>query len=153
MRAIGLVGAAAILPVSVFAECSDTHVDLKGEFGQARFAVEVADDPSERAKGLMFREHMDRMEGMLFVYDRPTSPVFWMKNTPLPLDILFFSPEGKLTAVQERAVPFDETGLPGGDNVQYVLEIHGGLAERLGISEGAILRHPALGPSAAWPCK
>lgn len=135
-----------------WAACDPARVDLRGEFGQVRFIVDVADDPQERSQGLMFVTDMGRMEGMLFVYERPNSPVFWMKNTPQPLDILFFDPEGVLTRIQADAIPFDETGLPGGDNVQYVLEIHAGLVERLGIAEGTELRHPALGEEAAWPC-
>jgi uncharacterized membrane protein (UPF0127 family) len=134
------------------AACDPARVDLRGDFGQLRFSVEVADDPQERSRGLMFVTDMGRMEGMLFVYERPNSPVFWMKNTPQPLDIIFFDPEGRVTTIQADAKPFDETGLPGGENVQYVLEIHAGLAERFGIAEGTELRHPALGPEAAWPC-
>lgn len=141
-----------LVPGFAAAECSDTHVDLRGDFGQVRFSVEIADTPELRSRGLMFREDLPRMGSMLFVYERPNDAVFWMKNTPLPLDILFFSETGELTEIQADAIPFDETGLPGGEDVQYVLEIHGGLAERLGIDEGAEIRHPALGDNATWGC-
>lgn len=143
---------AFLLPLQAFAECREDVVDLRGDFGQARFRVEIADTPAERSRGLMFREDMPRMGGMLFVYEAPTDPVFWMKNTPLPLDILFFDPAGRLSTIQANAIPFDVTGLPGGPNIQYVLEIHAGLAAQLGIEEGAELRHPSLGQDALWGC-
>lgn len=152
----GLIGAVvAWLPAAVWAgACDPARVDLRGDFGQARFSVEIADDAAERSRGLMYREAetLPRMGGMLFVYEHPQRTAFWMKNTPLPLDILFFDATGHLTRMVENAVPFDETALPGGDAVQFVLEIHGGMAEKLGIAPGAEMRHPAVGPDASWPC-
>ena len=153
MTRLFIIALAGLTPSLSAAACSGSHVDLRGDFGQVRFSTEIADTPDERSKGLMFREDLPRMGSMLFVYDAPTDPVFWMKNTPLPLDILFFSPEGELTAIQADAIPFDETGLPGGEDVQFVLEIHGGLAERLGIEEGAEIRHPQIGQGGVWPCE
>ena len=88
---------------------------------------------------------------MLFVYETPQPVAFWMKNTLIPLDMLFFDPEGRLTRIQREAQPHDETPRPGGDNVRFVLEINGGLAETLGIDLGAELRHPAI-EGAAWSC-
>jgi uncharacterized membrane protein (UPF0127 family) len=77
-----------------------------------------------------------------------------MKNTLIPLDMLFFDAEGRLARVGANAVPGDETPVPGGPGIQYVLEIRGGLAARLGIAEGAALRHPAVDPArAAQPCR
>ena len=147
-----IVSAILCLASPAAAACRDDVVDLRGPFGQVRFQVDIADDPKERAQGLMFVTDMGPMEGMLFVYERPQRASFWMKNTPQPLDIIFFDPDGRLTTIQADARPFDETPLPGGDNVQYVLEIHAGLSARFGLTEGVELRHPALGPDAAWPC-
>jgi uncharacterized membrane protein (UPF0127 family) len=134
------------------AECDAGRVDLKGDWGAARFSVEVADDPRERSQGLMNREVMPRSAGMLFVYERPQRAVFWMKNTLIPLDMIFMDSAGTVTRIHENAIPLDLTGIDGGENVQFVLEINGGLAGRLGIVEGSVLRHPAIGPDAAWPC-
>ena len=134
------------------AECSDSQVDLRGDWGAARFTVEVADDPKERSVGLMHRAYMSRGAGMLFVYETPQRAVFWMKNTLLPLDMIFLDASGTVTRIHENAIPGDLTGIDGGQAVQYVLEINGGLAARLGISEGSELRHPSVGPDAAWPC-
>ena len=150
-----LVALAAFLALSgkAAAGCDPGRVDLRGDFGTARFSVEVADDPRERAQGLMHRESMPSGAGMLFVYERPQRVSFWMKNTLIPLDLIFMDDTGTVTRVHENAVPLDTTGIDGGDGVQFVLEINAGLAAGLGISEGAQLRHPALGPDAAWACE
>jgi uncharacterized membrane protein (UPF0127 family) len=120
----------------------------------ARFSVEVADDPDERAKGLMFREEMPKSAGMLFLYERPQHAVFWMKNTLIPLDMVFADATGLVTHVHANAIPHDETGIDGGTEVLAILEINGGLAKALGITPGAVIRHPDLKQSSAsWPCE
>jgi uncharacterized membrane protein (UPF0127 family) len=136
----------------VFARCSDDVVTIEGDFGTVRFTVDVADDPAERSRGLMFVEDMGRFEGMLFVYERPQRASFWMRNTLIPLDMLFAGADGTVTRIHRDAIPLDETPIPGGTEVQFVLEINGGLAARLGIEEGALMQHPAIGPDAALPC-
>ena len=100
----------------------------------------------------MHREKLATSAGMLFVYDRPQRVSFWMRNTLIPLDMLFLDADGRVTRIHENAVPLDETGIEGGTGVQYVLEINGGLAGRLGITEGSELRHPAIRPAPAWAC-
>ncbi|MBT8460852.1 MAG: DUF192 domain-containing protein, partial [Boseongicola sp.] len=124
-----------------------------GDWGQARFTVEVADDPGERSQGLMNRESMARSAGMLFVYEFPQRVAFWMRNTLIPLDMIFLDETGTVQRIHENAIPLDETAIPGGDNIQYVLEINGGLSERFGIDEGSVLRHPAIGENAVWGCQ
>ncbi|SMX22461.1 DUF192 domain-containing protein [Boseongicola aestuarii] len=138
---------------AAFSACSETHVDLKGDWGQARFMVEVADDPAERSQGLMNRENMARSAGMLFVYEFPQRVAFWMRNTLIPLDMIFLDDTGTVQRVHENAIPLDETAIPGGDNIQYVLEINAGLAALYGIDEGTVLRHPSIGENAVWGCK
>ena len=153
-RARGLIiGALAALAAStgLAAECRLDEVMLRWPGGQARFAVEVADDAAERSQGLMHREKMAQSAGMLFVYDAPQRASFWMANTLIPLDMIFADAQGRVTHVHENAIPLDRTAIEGGDAVQFVLEINGGLARRLGIGEGAELRHPAI-VDAAWPC-
>lgn len=136
-----------------WADCADTRIDLRGDWGTVRFTIEVADDPVERSRGLMNRETMAKSAGMLFVYETPQKPVFWMKNTLIPLDMIFADENGVVTRVHENARPLDLTGIEGGEGVQFVLEINGGLSARLGISEGSQLRHPAIGEDAAWACE
>jgi uncharacterized membrane protein (UPF0127 family) len=147
---------ALLLPGTAFADaaCAPGRVDLRWEGGRESFVIEVADDAEERAQGLMFREEMPLNAGMLFVYDAPRRVGFWMKNTLIPLDMVFADATGTVTRVHANAVPGDLTPIDGGDGVQYVLEINGGLAGKLGITPGAVLRHPAIpADSAAWPCE
>ncbi|WP_255743714.1 DUF192 domain-containing protein [Aliiroseovarius sediminis] len=133
--------------------CASDHVDLRGTWGQARFTVEIADDDSERARGLMHRETMPATHGMLFLYDRPREVSFWMKNTLIPLDMLFLRADGTVARIHHNAVPHDLTPIPGGTDILAVLEVNGGIAKRFGIDAGSVLRHPALDQDrAAWPC-
>lgn len=150
-----LVAAVAFQAQTVVASetCTPDGVFVRGERGVARFSVEVADSGQERAQGLMFREHMATMSGMLFVYDAPGPAAFWMKNTLIPLDMLFIDQTGKVTRIHEGAEPGNLTPIEGGDDVQFVLEINAGMAHKLGLAEGAVLRHPAIpAATAAWPC-
>lgn len=134
--------------------CAPDVVDLRGSWGSARFSVEIADDPQEHGVGLMNRESMPQFSGMLFVYSAPSTVSFWMKNTLIPLDMLFLDASGVVQRIHENAVPLDLTSIPGGDDILAVLEINGGLSAKLGISEGSELRHPAFGAAqAAWPCE
>jgi uncharacterized membrane protein (UPF0127 family) len=109
------------------------------------------DTEQGREKGLMFRESLPRFSGMLFVYDHPQPVAFWMRNTLIPLDMLFFDAEGRLVRIKSEAQPHDETPVVGGDAIQYVLEINGGLAGTLGIAPGAEMRNPAV-KDGAWSC-
>lgn len=133
------------------AGCRPDQVEFRWEGGQARFSVEVADDQTERARGLMNRESLPRSSGMLFVYEAPHRATFWMKNTLIPLDMIFADPTGRVTHVHSNAKPNDLTVIDGGEGVKLVLEINGGLAARLGIAPGAEMRHTAIAEP-AWSC-
>lgn len=140
--------------MGAWATCAPDVVELRGPSGQQRFTVEVADDGAERAQGLMFRESMPSSAGMLFVYEEPQAVSFWMKNTLIPLDMIFADETGRVTRVHSNAIPGDTTPIQGGEGVRFVLEINGGLAARMGIAEGSELRHPAIAQdSAVWPCE
>ncbi len=158
MRLAWLGAALALVVMSasrVMADgCDAGIVELRGGFGSARIRVELADTPESRAQGLMFVEKMPRMSGMLFVYDRPQPARFWMENTLIPLDMLFADATGRLRHIHENAVPLDRTPIVGGDDIQFVLEINGGMARALGVQVGDVMRHPAIAQgSAAWPCE
>lgn len=145
--------AALVLSAGAACACAPDTVELRGDFGQARFTVELADDPGERSVGLMNRETMAMSAGMLFVYEAPQRVAFWMRNTLIPLDMVFADATGTVTRVHENAVPLDETLIDGGPGVQYVLEINGGLAGQMGIEPGVEMRHAAIDQSqAAWTC-
>jgi uncharacterized membrane protein (UPF0127 family) len=89
---------------------------------------------------------------MLFVYESPRPASFWMKNTLIPLDMIFVGADGIVRNVHENAVPGDLTPIPGGNDILAVLEIRGGLSGAIGIEAGAEMRHPAFGEDAAWSC-
>ena len=148
----GLAVAAWLWAGAAAAQCAPDVVTVKGDFGQARFKVAVADDNAERAQGLMNVPQMPTMSGMLFVYEVPQTASFWMRNTLIPLDMIFAAEDGTVRNIHARAVPLDETPILGGDDIKYVLEINGGLAARLGLAPGDVLQHPAIGPEAALPC-
>lgn len=100
------------------------------------FRVEVARSPQEQAKGLMFRTAMGADEGMLFVEDPPRRAAFWMRNTVIPLDIIFIGTDRRVLNIAANAVPYDETPLPSAGLASAVLELNGGRAAELGIAPG-----------------
>jgi len=107
-----------------------------------RFEAEIADDPAERSRGLMHREALAANAGMLFLYPDERPRTFWMKNTPLSLDIIFLAESGEVVHIAPAAVPFDETPISSGVPAQAVLEILGGLAAQLGIKPGDRVEWP-----------
>lgn len=152
MKLASIVLALSCFAQPIWALCAPDKLTVSGEFGQATFSIDVMDDVQERAQGLMFVEEMPMLTGMLFVYERPQFVSFWMKNTLIPLDMLFVSPEGEILRIHENAVPGDLTPIPGGEGVQMVLEINGGLSSRLGIVAGDVMQHPSFGAEAILPC-
>ncbi len=154
---IGKIASALLLTLwagaAVAGTCRDDQVLVRGDWGQARFTVEVADDEAKRAKGLMHRESMPQSTGMLFVYPEERRVGFWMKNTLIPLDMIFLDATGTVQKVHHRAVPHSLSLVMSGKNTKLVLEINGGVAERLGIVAGSEIRHPSVDAEhAAWPC-
>lgn len=139
-----LVALAALGTGPAAAECRESELLVTGAFGATRFTVEIARTPEEQARGLMFREEMAADAGMLFVYDTPRTVSFWMRNTLIPLDMIFIGPDGAVRHVHAEAIPGDETPIPSRGPVIGVLEINGGLAEEIGIAPGAQVRHPLL---------
>ena len=122
------------------------------EIGGQRYDVEVADDDAERARGLMFRDAMAANRGMLFVHEREERQAYWMKNTRIPLDILYFDDARKLVS-QQRDVPPCSAGdgcppYPSDAPARFVLELNAGEAARLGLEDGAMLK---LGPDVPSP--
>jgi uncharacterized membrane protein (UPF0127 family) len=100
------------------------------------FRVEVATTPQEQAKGLMFRTKMGADEGMIFVNDPPRRAAFWMRNTVIPLDIIFIGTDHRILNIAADAVPYDERPLPSAGVTSGVLELNGGRAAQLGIKAG-----------------
>ncbi len=125
-------------------QCSADTVTVTGDFGKVRFRVEIADDDAERSQGLMFVREMARDRGMLFLWDQPGRRTFWMRNTYIPLDMLFIGPDGVIRHLHHRAQPLSDDTIDGGTGVSAVLEINGGLSRRYGIREGDQVWHPAF---------
>jgi uncharacterized membrane protein (UPF0127 family) len=111
--------------------------------GERLFTIEIADEPGERAAGLMFRKTMPDDRGMLFVFEETRQLAFWMKNTPMPLDLLFIGPDGKVRAILPGE-PYSEAAISPGEPVRYVLELKAGTAAKQGISDGDLLKHPRI---------
>jgi uncharacterized membrane protein (UPF0127 family) len=102
----------------------------------ATLDIEIADDEYSTETGLMYRHSMAENQGMLFVFNNSQRRSFYMKNTEIPLDIIYFDSEKKLVSIQKNAKPFDETSLPSEDVSQYVLEVNAGLTDTWKLQKG-----------------
>lgn len=153
LRVILVLVAMFIAQVSLAGECNPERLSIKGDWGQAAFNVDIADTPELRARGLMHVEDMPMQHGMLFVFPQPQVAIFWMRNTLIPLDMIFAAEDGTVRHIHHNAIPHDETPIPGGSDIKFVFEINGGMSEMLGLKAGDLLRHPSIDQAlAAWPC-
>lgn len=109
------------------------------------FSVEVANDRDEISFGLMERESMDSDKGMLFDFDPPREPAMYMKNTLIPLDMIFISEDGSIEMIARNTVPGSLRTISPGVPVRAVLEINGGQSAELGILPGDTVQHPLFG--------
>lgn len=110
------------------------------------FTIEVAESEQDKATGLMFRTSIGEREGMLFPYGEPREITMWMKNTYIPLDMVFIKADGTIHRIEARTEPFSEKVIASRGNVTAVLEIAGGLAEKLGLKSGDKVVHRAFKP-------
>lgn len=110
--------------------------------GKHTFALEIAKTNEERAKGLMFRKSMPQNHGMLFIFhdERPIS--MWMKNTLIPLDMIFLSGEGIVTSIVQETSPLSEEIITSDRQAQAVIEVNAGVAQKIGLVPGDKIRHP-----------
>jgi len=138
--------------VALAGNCKDSVVEIKSANAHIRLNVEVAATAQERAVGLMNRESLPYNSGMWFIYETPRTVAFWMRNTLIPLDMIFVDQTGEVQKIHVNAKPLDETPIPGGDNIQYVLEVNGGLSQRYGLKAGDYIRHPSIKHNPVWPC-
>lgn len=113
-----------------------------------RFKVELAATPEERARGLMFRRTLASDSGMLFDFGRAEQVAMWMKNTLIPLDMLFIAGDGAVVNIAQRTVPGSLTPIPAARPVRFVLELPGGTSSRLGIKPGDKVEHALMGNTA-----
>ena len=146
--------------ISVLTLCSSILINVAetanpkrflAEFRQSRAIIEssginclalniyLAETSTQRAQGLMFIEQMDEMEGMLFTYPEPVGMTMWMKNTYIPLDILFARADGTVSSIEANTEPLSLKSISAIEPVGFVLELNGGTATRLGIEAGSRL--------------
>ncbi len=122
---------------------TDEHtLEIASKTGVHVFSVEIADTEAQREKGLMFRKKLPEGQGMLFDFHQEEPVSFWMKNTYIPLDMIFIRGDGHILRIAENATPLSEQIIPSGGPVLAVLEVIGGTARKLGIAPGDLVAHP-----------
>ena len=145
-----LLVSALTSPAPADESLAKTTVTIETSHGPARFTVEVADTEQRRENGLMYRTSLAPDAGMLFEFGTPQQVSFWMKNTLIPLDMLFIGVDGHIANIAERTVPLSEAAIPSAGPVVSVIELNGGTADRLGITPGERVEG-ATNPSSALP--
>jgi uncharacterized membrane protein (UPF0127 family) len=146
---------AAAIAASLFAFSAEAQLQrfatseltIVSATGPHRFTVELAETPEQMEQGLMFRRAMAPDAGMLFDYKAPTVATMWMRNTLIPLDMLFVDARGHIVNIHERAVPQSLDVIAAAAPVRAVIELNGGTAARLGIAPGDHVQHPIFGNS------
>lgn len=136
---------AAVWAQFAFAQLPATPLSIASGETTHAFMVEIASKPEEIQQGLMFRDELAPDAGMLFDFGETRPASMWMKNTLIPLDMLFLDQTGKVVAIARNAVPGSTRSLGPGVPVRAVLEIPGGRARELGIKPGDIVQHPIFG--------
>jgi uncharacterized protein len=132
-----------VLAVALFAAAADfaraaelQTLEIASKTGVHAFQVEMAITPEEKERGLMFRRELPDGQGMLFDFQFDQNVAFWMKNTYIPLDMLFIRADGRILRIAENTEPLSERNVPSGGPVRAVLEVIGGTAKKLGIAAG-----------------
>jgi uncharacterized membrane protein (UPF0127 family) len=125
---------------SARAQAGLERLEITTASGPHAFQIEIANNGASREKGLMFRRFMPADRGMLFEFERNEPVAFWMKNTYIPLDMVFIAPDGVVTHVAASAEPLSEAIVPSGGPCIAVLELNGGEAAKIGLREGDKVR-------------
>ncbi len=142
---LSLAIAAACLVQTALAELDVTPLSVKSADETHEFTVEIADTPEAIQQGLMFRESLAPDAGMLFDFGMTRQAGMWMKNTLIPLDMLFILEDGRVVAIARNAQPGSLRSINPGVPVRAVLELTGGRAAELGIEPGDTVIHPIFG--------
>jgi uncharacterized protein len=122
---------------------TDLHMlEIASKTGVHVFSVEIADTAALQQKGLMFRKNLPEGQGMLFDFHREQEADFWMKNTLIPLDMIFIRGDGRILRIAENTQPLSERIIPSGGPVLAVLEVIGGTAHKFGIAPGDRVAYP-----------
>ena len=124
--------------------CDPDKIEIIARPDNLTFNIEIADDPAEQARGLMFRPALPADAGMLFIFDPPRPASFWMRNTMIPLDMIFIDDTGMVESIAIRNDTYSQRASSSLGDVRAVLEINGGLSRQLGIAAGAQVIHAAF---------
>lgn len=146
-----ILGFALTVAVALSACAKDPTVIIDSPEGKqlAAVSVEVANRPDTRELGLMYRQYLDQNAGMIFVFTHPEHQTFWMKNTEIPLDMIFADENGKVLGIAENAAPFTETSRAVDGESLYVLEVNGGFSERHHLAPGDVMKFSGFDPHSA----
>ena len=139
---LGVFGGIAAFQAPAFADTALEPVRIETKSGPRVFEVEVMRTESERERGLMFRPYLPAGRGMLFEFEAPRTVLMWMKDTLIPLDMLFIRAVGTVARIAENAEPESTRTIASGEVVAGVLEINAGLASKLGIKPNDRVIHP-----------
>jgi uncharacterized membrane protein (UPF0127 family) len=134
----------AALPARALETFGTSELTVQASSGPQKFTIELALSPAQMEQGLMFRRSMPPNAGMLFDFKAPTNVTMWMKNTVIPLDMLFLDPKGRIIDIHERAVPYSTDMIAAKAPSRYVIELNGGTAARFGIKPGDQVTSPYL---------
>jgi uncharacterized membrane protein (UPF0127 family) len=143
-RLIFLLLVAVNMLSSVSACQAQPKVTISTKDREVEFLVEIADTAGKRQMGLQYRQSLADDRGMIFLFPAESVQTFWMKNTPISLDMIFINRNRKIVGIVERAVPFSLDARSVAEPSQYVLEINGGLARRYGIQTGDSVRFEGI---------
>jgi uncharacterized protein len=136
-RALAVLFVALIACAANLAKAAELQtLEIASKTGVHAFQVEMAVTPEEKERGLMFRRELPEGHGMLFDFQFDQNVAFWMKNTYIPLDMLFIRADGRILRIAENTEPLSERNIPSGGPVRAVLEVIGGTAKKLGIAAG-----------------
>lgn len=119
-------------------------LQLRTDKGVSSFQVEIADSEMEREYGLMCRRSLAPDRGMLFLFSRSEPQMFWMRNTLIPLDIVYIGENGRVVSISRNVQPLDESGAPSAGPAKFVLELAAGRAAQVGLLPGDRVLHRAL---------
>ena len=147
LRWTGFVLLGFLLAVGPARPAELSTLEIASKTGVHVFAVEIADTEAQRAKGLMFRKELPDGQGMLFDFQREQEVSFWMKNTYIPLDMIFIRGDGRILRIAENTTPLSTRIIPSGGPVRAVLEVIGGTARKFGIAPGDQVAYPIFKPN------
>ena len=134
----------AALPAWALETFGTSELTIQTAGGPQKFTIELALSDAQMEQGLMFRRSLAANAGMLFDFRSPTNVTMWMKNTLIPLDMLFLDEQGRIIDIHERAVPQSTDIIASSVPAHYVIELNGGTVERLGIKIGDQATSPAI---------